>query len=481
MRLSGLLLLLLSLLALPGAGLLVSTGEAALPPLRGGSLRIGVSHPLHTADPALAANAGERQTAGLVTEALFDSDGQNLTGRLVLSFREEEEGRLLRIQLKPGLRFHDGSLLRAEDVRASLLRLIAGGERFPAARRLLPIQGATPVYGLASAQSLRGVEVLSPLELTIRFETATPGFGHTLADPAFGILPAARMHATARPVGTGPFVLESLSPTRAVLRAFPDHHGGRPYLEQVTLLAGGNSREERRIWEASQVDGLLYPRIPVEATGHLSAVTGFAVLLVPDPALPPARRQTLTRLAQALVPCRQLAELFESRRMAPFPGEAPRGPTVRGPDAQLAAFTEVMRRSVGESCIGFAQDAEAARRLHREADITGTLVLRVRADHTELVLIAQRLELLARQEAIPLKVEALEPGAFFEKRGDGGWHWELVEAPLVALDGPAPAFADVCPLYRLMPRVDWRDEAPGGVRFTRFGILDLADSHRRRP
>jgi ABC-type transport system substrate-binding protein len=463
-----------------GACLLADTrpGDAALPPRSGGELTLGVTHSLALLDPALAGASGERQAAMLVTEPLFDFDGQTVSGRLALKWREEEEeGRVLRIFLKPGLRFHDGSVMGANDVVASLTRLLGGGARYPIARKLLPIAGSAGLYGNRRITPPAGLRAVSEVELEIRFGAPTPGFARVLADPATAILPASQQR------GEGDIARPSASSARLSVRAFDDYHGGRPYLDRVTLLATDSVGAERRAWDAGEIDGIVYPRIPTDsATGTLSGALGMAVVLAPNPALSQMTRQNLTRLATTFAPCKDLVKLFESRRIAPVEGEAVKGPvTVRGPDAQLETFTALMKHATGNSCQGFKGDAAAAQRFYAKSKLPEALVILARADQPELAMTAQRLALLAQQAGIPITAKVLPPSAFIDARAKGKYAWELLEVPLGLMQADDPAYQDAATLYRVLARLTWHSKPLFGAVFSPYGQLELGSAYRRTP
>ena len=115
----------------------------------------------------------------------------NLEPELAASWNLNEGGRALTFQLRPGLKFSDGTPLTAVEVGHTLERALDPKQPSPA--------GDT----LRSAEGIPEIRVTSPVTLTIRYKTPKPGFESLfdglgiadprLADPAFvktGKLPA---------------------------------------------------------------------------------------------------------------------------------------------------------------------------------------------------------------------------------------------------------------------------------------------------
>jgi ABC-type transport system substrate-binding protein len=140
------------------------------------------------------------------------------------------------IAIRPNVRFHDGALLAASDVAASLDRLRTGPGRW-----MLP--GVTSVRAVSP----------DTVELTLR--APVPDLETLLA------LPAAAVTRGGRPpqahVGSGPFRVEALDHGKKLLRlrAFDEHFAGRPYLEQLELRWHDTPDGEARRFEsgASQI------------------------------------------------------------------------------------------------------------------------------------------------------------------------------------------------------------------------------------
>lgn len=151
---------------------------------------------------------------------------------LALSWRAEDSGRVWVFQLRPGVRFHDGSPFGAREAAFCLRRIAASPKYDPS----------------GSFRNLRSVEASGELELTCRLERPTPDFPALVAYYGSPMLkpdivdPEGRL---TRLVATGPYLLEGVVPGHEVrLRAWEGHWGGRAAYARVVfrMLADAQTR-----------------------------------------------------------------------------------------------------------------------------------------------------------------------------------------------------------------------------------------------
>ncbi len=149
-------------------------------------------------------------------------------GDLAASWTVSEDRLTYTFKLKTGVRFHDGTALTSEDVKASHERI----------RR--------PPPGVASVRAERYADIASidtPDAQTVVFKLARPNNAMLLnfASPFDCIYSAARLNADAKfpernVLGSGPFVFETHAPGVAwrAKRYAQYHEKGKPYLDGYT-------------------------------------------------------------------------------------------------------------------------------------------------------------------------------------------------------------------------------------------------------
>jgi ABC-type transport system substrate-binding protein len=190
-------------------------------------------------DPVRAHSHAEVTVAGLVFDTLYRTTGDGVVvPHLAATAPEAADGKV-RIRLRPGVLFHDGSGLDAADVVASLERL-----RDSDAGWLL-----APVTAIEAS----GGDVL----LTARGDAAD--LAAMLAAPQAAIVPDGKAPKPKAPIGSGPFRFDAIDrgKRKLVLVGNGDHFAGVPYLERLEL----------RWYEAGDAE----PRQFEEGKLHLSA------------------------------------------------------------------------------------------------------------------------------------------------------------------------------------------------------------------
>ncbi len=220
-----------------------------------------------------AGNPADEDLSRLVFAGLLrvDHDGRLLPDLAPLP-AVSDDGLTYTFRLHPGLRWHDGAPLRSLDVAFTVARIVAPDFRGPPE--------------LAAAWS--DVEVLTPDLGTVVFRLSAPNAPFLARYATIGILPehllqgldgAALYDApfNARPVGTGPYRLESLTTLDATLRAWPRYHLGRPGIETIAFRFLPDFPAAREALEAGAIDGVLLRRAPEAAqAAALDGIAGYA-------------------------------------------------------------------------------------------------------------------------------------------------------------------------------------------------------------
>lgn len=223
--------------------LVVIAGLAALPAVAHGEARPRYGSTLEasllggpgTLDPQAAQSHAELTLVELVFDTLYRvGPTGTVASHLAAGLPVLDAARTTAtIALRPQVRFHDGSLLTAGDVVASLERLRSGVAR----------------WTLASVSGVRVVGDGTAIELALR--APVPDLGLLLALPQAAITRGGAAPTGRTAVGSGAFVLEWIDDAQRTLklRAFDDHFAGRPYLDHLVLRWFATADAEARRFE----------------------------------------------------------------------------------------------------------------------------------------------------------------------------------------------------------------------------------------
>lgn len=228
-----------------------AAGSTTLP-TRGGWLHLATSVNLRSLDPALAYD----EASAAIDELLFArlvtwSRTGTIVPDLARQVTTSADGKTVTFVLRDAVRFHDGSLLTAVDVKRSIERALDPRTPCPAASHYGMIVGFQAFHS-GKVKHLEGVRVLG--DQVVAIDLAAPDATFlplmTLAFTA-PVCASAGVFASpktpALPCGAGPFRLESIEPERGVRLA---RHGGyfvpgRPYLDGIdwqTNVRGSTQR-----------------------------------------------------------------------------------------------------------------------------------------------------------------------------------------------------------------------------------------------
>ena len=213
----------------------VARGESRVP--FGGTLEMAWFSAPTTLDPAEALGFSEVEATRLIYDTPFrlDAEGKPVP-HLALSLEVEPGGRKARLEIRPGVQFHDGTALTAADVAASLSRARArvGGW----------------VLG-----PIRTAQATSPTVLELTLTRKTPELAALLAAPAAAVTPRGREPGKL-PIGSGPFAIEKwggAGSRELTLTAFARHFAGRPFLERIVARSFGARQGESAAYERGAI------------------------------------------------------------------------------------------------------------------------------------------------------------------------------------------------------------------------------------
>jgi peptide/nickel transport system substrate-binding protein len=275
---------------------LVPTPVPALP-----IIRLAIDLDPDTLDPAGQTNATVKSIVDYMAETLvrLQPDGKIGPG-LARKWDQSPDGRVYTFELRPDVRFHDGTLLTAEVVKASL-------ERFLSPKLRVALRAPFD-SNLVSA-----VMPVDPLTVRMYLRESSRLFLQKLAATELAIVSAAHARDfpdsfNEEPVGTGPYRFkERRKGESVVLERFEYYWGKRPHypLVQFRIVPEVATRESLLL--ANQVEVLIQP--PPSDLPALQKNPNLKVLLQPtsrsmfvgmDLTLPGGTPLSIKKVRQAL-------------------------------------------------------------------------------------------------------------------------------------------------------------------------------------
>jgi peptide/nickel transport system substrate-binding protein len=446
------------LLVLLGAGSLAH-GEGR--PVYGGNAQAALSAAPTAVDP-LSPSLADQELAALVFDAPFTvDDAGNPRPLLAVSLDPPPPAPALgpqkaRLKLRPDVKFHDGTPLRAADVAASLERAL----KDPAGWMLAPI---------------RSVRAVGDDTVELELSRPAPDLALLLSTPAAMVTPG----GAARAVGSGPFAVDTFSPSEVHLAANATCFAGRPFLDAVSLRVFASRLEEAQSFEAGALDLARHAggglpnaaRRPSATSDGPQTLTGYVALgrTISDELVAPMKAALVAGLDRERL--RRLVR--EPARALPAPGADATAP------AKLRIL--VARRTGWHPTLlidqSRADDKPLAERLLVELSKMG-VELTIEAQPAEVY----RKRMAARAYELALGTSAPPaPGlgelALLAAVDPPAARAVLARAPapssLPELDG-----APVVPLFRRAARLVHAPELRG-VRVDFAGRASLAETHRR--
>jgi peptide/nickel transport system substrate-binding protein len=235
-------------------------------PKKGGLLRLGLAHgnTTDTLDPATQNNAmsGTMYLSLSNTFVEIGPDG-GLAPAIAESWEASPDAKTWTFKVRPGVEFHNGKTLDADDVVASI-----NHHRKEDAK-----SGAKVLL-----KSITDIKKDGKNTLVISLDQPSADFPFMLADIHITMLPAKGDDVDWQSgVGTGAYMLESFEPgVRTALKRFPNHwNKDKGHFEQVEMLSIHDMAARTNALRTGRVD--LIDRIDLKTVDLLGRVKGIKV------------------------------------------------------------------------------------------------------------------------------------------------------------------------------------------------------------
>ncbi|MFB1081372.1 oligopeptide ABC transporter substrate-binding protein [Jeotgalibacillus sp. JSM ZJ347] len=223
-----------------------ATGEAQ----PGGTLTYGVdSPPEGLFNWAFYGIVTDADILGLFDENLIEFD-ENLAPQPNIASWETEDNKTFTFTFEQGVMWHDGVELTVNDWVFALETIAHPDYDGPRYANVQTIEGA-PAFRDGEADSISGINVIDDYTIEITFDQARVNnlvnlWTYPMSKAQFEGIPVAEMSASeqvrTKPVGLGPFKVDSITPGEAVIMTkFEDYWKGEPMLDGINVQVIDNT------------------------------------------------------------------------------------------------------------------------------------------------------------------------------------------------------------------------------------------------
>lgn len=259
-----------------------SAAETTLPPPSSDTLTIAVGATPNTFDPLRVVGPNENPAMFNITQGLFQfglPSYQSTQPSLATGMEISSDGLTITIDLRDGVKFHDGTTFDAEAAKWNINRWIT-----------------TPTSVQEDYEVITDITVVSPLQLQLTLSEPKPLIAKnlstasaTMISPASATEDGNSLDSYNHPVGTGPYIFgeyktaESFTMTRN-----PDYWGPAPYYETIVYRFVPDANVRESLLLAGQVDMVTSPPLTdlpaLEDNGdvavHMSEGSNYTSLVI---------------------------------------------------------------------------------------------------------------------------------------------------------------------------------------------------------
>lgn len=213
-------------------------------------------------DPALASETYSIETMQNTFEGLVVMDTDNRVHPcLAESWDISKDGKTYTFHLRPGVKFHNGRIFEAADVKRSIERACSKELNAPLASDYLNDIAGMRSFHLGQSPGITGIRVLNPSTVAFTLDAPRPYFLLKLTCPVASVADCSAIKdgvhigSVAEMVGTGPFRFESyVEGQRLTQRTFDGFWGGRPSIDGVEHPVMPDSVTRLNAFKRGEVD-----------------------------------------------------------------------------------------------------------------------------------------------------------------------------------------------------------------------------------
>ncbi len=221
------------------------------------SIVVGIQNNLDSLDPHITAAAGTKEVLFNIFEGLVkpDKDG-NLIPAVASDYVVSEDGRTYTFTLRENVKFHNGSVVTAEDVKYSIERSagMIDGEK---------------VMEISAFKNIESVNVVDASKVEVVLKAADT---ELISFMTVAIIPKDYDAQETKPIGTGPFKFVSNTFNQSfVMERFDEYWGNKAYLKTVTFKIINQASTAVTELKSGAID--IYPYLSVDLANQLNDKT----------------------------------------------------------------------------------------------------------------------------------------------------------------------------------------------------------------
>lgn len=204
-------------------------------------LRYAIPNNPTSLDPGVVQDGDTLDMLQQVYEGLVGWDeNNNVVGLVAESWEFSDDATEVTFKIRPGVKFHNGREVKAEDVKWSIERACHEGIKSTTIDAYLnDIVGLSEMKA-GTAQSVEGIEIIDDMTIKFKLKQPTPYFLGKLTYLVSAVLPKESVPAdreinkAEEMIGTGPYKMARFDDKQlAILEANADYWGGKPKLTRI--------------------------------------------------------------------------------------------------------------------------------------------------------------------------------------------------------------------------------------------------------
>jgi ABC-type oligopeptide transport system substrate-binding subunit len=211
-------------------------------------------------DPAIQSDAGSAQIVSQLFESLTAVDSsERVQPALAGSWQTQSDGKRVVFHLRPGLQFSDGSVLNASAVVSSWMRVLDPAHPSQLASLLDAVTGARAYREGTGQASAVGIHATGDSEVDVDLSSPADDFPAIASSPTLAIVPPSidtnpSVLLPGSFVGSGGYVLTSMSQTQMTLTGNSHYWAGKPAISTVHVITDLGTANQVDEFEAGRLD-----------------------------------------------------------------------------------------------------------------------------------------------------------------------------------------------------------------------------------